>query len=561
MKILNVNDFCSGIDTVQKKLYALEEQMKQIQKDVDTIISLEESFKGAGGKAIRSFYRECHRTFLFFYQEFSTSYKQTLRNVIQALRAFESAGDGYIKEEFLEGKVEQGLENIKSVTEDLTIEANGMMDKVSDIVNLTKLNDDEVLKNIDSAKNKRDETIKNLNEFDSDQTKALHSVEQDIMTMKNYIQQMESMFQSGDITIQEFSKKQFTKEEAFNDLKERLNQKLYENVFDHCQNPFLSKKEFNRIKDGAVKKVQVIDEYAVEKSDISGTYYQMKNGLIVREYYEKGIHYQIVDKIPKERVSSIRELDSFVEGTPLAPLEYINPSSGAKKLVVGLVKKQSKPIKFKGNLDKLKNFSIPNILRKPAFEGIVHDVKKADVPKKKTKETISRAERSGTKGIDNPSVTNKSNLYRGDSLLHSPTRPNGIGKPHISSSGDLVPASKDGLYKGRQVTVIEHILGGYRKGAKSNSPYTSFTNNKNVIGNYGENSIELDISALRKDIQSGKVKDVVILSPKQIQKLIERDVISSDFWKNRAINWTKRDNEYLIKGEVPSQYIKVSSKE
>ncbi|MDQ0233402.1 hypothetical protein J2S19_004749 [Metabacillus malikii] len=82
-----------------------------------------------------------------------------------------------------------------------------------------------------------------------------------------------------------------------------------------------------------------------------------------------------------------------------------------------------------------------------------------------------------------------------------------------------------------------------------------------MIGNYGENSIELDISALRKDIQSGKVKDVVILSPKQIQKIIERDVISSDFWKNRAINWTKRDNVYLIKGEVPSQYIKVSSKE
>lgn len=158
-------------------------------------------------------------------------------------------------------------------------------------------------------------------------------------------------------------------------------------------------------------------------------------------------------------------------------------------------------------------------------------------------------------------ATNKNNLYRGDSLLHSPTRPNGIGKPHISSSGVFVPASKDGFYKGRQVTVTEHILGGYRKGAKSNSPYTRFTNNKNVIGNYGENAIELDISALRKDIQSGKVKDVVILSPKQIQKLIKRDVVSSDSWKNRAINWTKRDNEYLIKGEVPSQYIKISPKE
>lgn len=48
-----------------------------------------------------------------------------------------------------------------------------------------------------------------------------------------------------------------------------------------------------------------------------------------------------------------------------------------------------------------------------------------------------------------------------------------------------------------QVTVTEHILGGYRKGAKSNSPYTSFTNNK---------------------------------------MWLEIDVVSSDFWKNRAIN-------------------------
>jgi hypothetical protein len=55
-------------------------------------------------------------------------------------------------------------------------------------------------------------------------------------------------------------------------------------------------------------------------------------------------------------------------------------------------------------------------------------------------------------------------LYRGDSLLHSPKRSNGIGKPFISDSGNLVPANSKGIYKNRQVTVIEHILGGYRRG-------------------------------------------------------------------------------------------------
>jgi Pre-toxin TG len=154
-----------------------------------------------------------------------------------------------------------------------------------------------------------------------------------------------------------------------------------------------------------------------------------------------------------------------------------------------------------------------------------------------------------------------SKLYRGDSLLHSPKRPNGVGKPFISDSGNLVPANSKGIYKNRQVTVIEHILGGYRREAKSNSPYISFTSNKGIVGNYGDYLIELDISALRKAIRSGEVKNVAILSPKQIRKLIERDSSVSDFWKNRALTWTTRDNEYLIRGEIPSKFIKISPKE
>lgn len=67
----------------------------------------------------------------------------------------------------------------------------------------------------------------------------------------------------------------------------------------------------------------------------------------------------------------------------------------------------------------------------------------------------------------------------------------------------------------------------------------------------------MDISGLRKAIQSGEVNDVVILSPKQIERLIKNDKIQSDFWKKRALSWTKRDSEYLIRGEIPSRFIKI----
>ncbi|WP_239549333.1 hypothetical protein, partial [Scopulibacillus daqui] len=207
---------------------------------------------------------------------------------------------------------------------------------------------------------------------------------------------------------------------------------------------------------------------------------------------------------------------------------------------------------------------LPQVLQ-PEFAGIGKMETTVGDVVKSAKDTMMKAvgrEGGGSTSIDfkAKSINKSKNLYRGDSLLHSSKRPNGIGKPYISSSGNLVPASKDGLYKGRQVTVTEHILGGYRKGAKSNSPYISFTNNKFVVKSYGDNSIELNIAALRKAIRSGDVKDIVVLSPKQVQKLIERDRMTSDFWKKRAYNWTKRDREYLIKGEIPSRFIKILPK-
>lgn len=148
-------------------------------------------------------------------------------------------------------------------------------------------------------------------------------------------------------------------------------------------------------------------------------------------------------------------------------------------------------------------------------------------------------------------------LLRGDDALYSDVRTNGIPKSYINSEGNLIPANPEGVYNGRQVLVTEHILGGYRRGAKGNSPYTSFTFNDTIVQGYGNSHIEVDISGLRKAIQAGEVTDVAILSPKRIEKLIINDSIQSSYWKNKALNWTQRDSEYLIRGIIPKKYITI----
>ncbi len=149
-------------------------------------------------------------------------------------------------------------------------------------------------------------------------------------------------------------------------------------------------------------------------------------------------------------------------------------------------------------------------------------------------------------------------MWREDQDLTSPTSPqNGINKSYITPEGDLSPASPTGAYKDREVTVTEHILGGFRKTAKSNSPYTSFTDIEATTTNYGNNVIEIDVNRLTNDINSGKLTDVEILTPDQVQKAIKADTTSGDYWKNLASKWAARDSEFLVKGVIPKEYITI----
>ncbi|MGE7981006.1 T7SS effector LXG polymorphic toxin [Solibacillus sp. NPDC093137] len=97
----------------------------------------------------------------------------------------------------LEGEIEQGLNRAKQVTEELTDEANNIMDQVSDIVNLPKLDDSEVHLGVHDAKRHRDETVEKLIEFDVSQTDALTTIQTDLMHMKTWITNIETMMTEG----------------------------------------------------------------------------------------------------------------------------------------------------------------------------------------------------------------------------------------------------------------------------------------------------------------------------------------------------------------------------
>ncbi|WP_446325371.1 ribonuclease YeeF family protein [Bacillus altitudinis] len=573
-KILDAKALTSAMDTRAKHYQELREQMIDLKKALQGVANLGDDFTGKGADNIKSFYKELAGNVDMFIS-FIDKQKAFHEGVSGTLDDTNFGGDTFVEEHFLDNAVHMGIKNAKSIVKDQKKALKTIFQDIDDLISLEVFDSKTFDEKIADAEDERKKTVKDLIELDQNlkDEYALSETEEKA-TMALYAEMINATNDGKSISPMNFDKKAYQNSEIY---------KAKSDIEKQTSEYLKIKKDQEEARKIAKEQEALANRPWYEKAlDYGGNIVNELTGVNDAKRAATG-----VDPITGEELTAGQR----VAAGGMAAAGYIpivgwagrifkggkavyktTQATSAAVRAVDIYKTSQK------SFDALKT-SQKGLYGLTATNGFSEAITGRDmfgnkVSKEQQEASMNAAlgmllpigakgfhGKMGVKGIDDAFLTNKSNLYRGDSLLHSPTRPNGIGKPHISSSGNLVPASKEGLYKGREVTVTEHILGGYRKGAKSNSPYTSFTNNKNVIGNYGENAIELNISALRKDIQSGKLKDVVILSPKQIQKLIERDVVSSDFWKKRAINWTKRDNEYLIKGEVPSQYIKVSPKE
>jgi hypothetical protein len=197
MKIVDVHPFHDGIQRNIQMLSRLEGEMQAIQTAVNELVSLQESLKGKGGEAIRSFYNDCHLPLLHFFKTFKSEFDSTLKQIDSALGSLESDPNGYIRQSYLESEVEDGLTKISQVTSSLTDETNSIMAQLSDILVLPRLDDSSVQDSVTDARRKRDNTITVLNEFDSTQTSALNIIDAAMLHMDTWICDIEFLMSEG----------------------------------------------------------------------------------------------------------------------------------------------------------------------------------------------------------------------------------------------------------------------------------------------------------------------------------------------------------------------------
>ena len=304
MKVLDVDHLQDGLIRNINRMNRLEKEMTAIQKRVEELTAMEDALKGEGGQALRDFYTSCHLPFLQYFLTFKEEFNTVLQQAQQALSSLEPVEEGHIVEEFLETKVEEGLTASADITTTLTDEANAIMDEVSDIVGLPKLDDTLVHESIADAKTKRDDTVEALHTFDSTQTAQLLPIETSIQSMKEWVMNVEGMFLAG-LTDVDFPVDQWTSMAVGSEITKQLT------AMGISVGNILSENDAALLMEQAVSEKVVIDEYSNinEVSDIAGTYYTLADGRILREFYgpSGALTYTFVQHIPKDKIGGAIE--------------------------------------------------------------------------------------------------------------------------------------------------------------------------------------------------------------------------------------------------------------
>lgn len=231
MKILDAKSLHSGIDGLNNKLKSQMEQLHQLKNVVEEFADLDDAFKGKGGEAIRGFYRDWHVPLLSFYYNTLKNYEKVLTKVKEATEELDSDQNGFIRQSFLNGELINGMNKIKVLTTDLVDEANSTMGQVNDIVYVQRLEDNQFYQLINQADKKINKTIEDLNTFDTSQTNELNSVEQDIQLMNQYINEIQSMFQSGELSIESYNTNQLNEKPNYSKLEKELKDNNDSNPF------------------------------------------------------------------------------------------------------------------------------------------------------------------------------------------------------------------------------------------------------------------------------------------------------------------------------------------
>ncbi|MCK1992173.1 hypothetical protein GW626_17615 [Peribacillus muralis] len=210
----------SAMQTRVEQYKTLQEQLSELKKGFQSIVTLDDELQGQGAEAIKGFYkaqidvvdawlRLIHRHIAFFSGIQGDATEANLHQTVVTVP-------------FLEEELLNANRNAKEMVTAQKNDLKKIFAKVDDIIQLQPFSDDAFFDNIEKAETKRTETIHKVNEIDHKWTSEYAKSEQDQVALTALMEQLKlSSTRGGEVSPLYFNATAYKNSEAYKNLEVR----------------------------------------------------------------------------------------------------------------------------------------------------------------------------------------------------------------------------------------------------------------------------------------------------------------------------------------------------
>ncbi|PAE94452.1 LXG domain-containing protein [Shouchella clausii] len=196
MKKYVASDFFSALDKIDSDMNQYTETLSNVHSAIQGVVNLGDNLTGQGGEALKNFYANNHVPLLSYWTMACQQVKIATAKMRMNALSFESS-DAVIDESFIEGEVIPQLEKNQRRIQQHQDRINGVVDSVSDIVSLPKIDTSAIQTGIHEAKQHAMNTVEKLYAFDYAQSAAVDQLISLMAPISSFIAGLNGAIESG----------------------------------------------------------------------------------------------------------------------------------------------------------------------------------------------------------------------------------------------------------------------------------------------------------------------------------------------------------------------------
>lgn len=208
----------------------------------------------------------------------------------EAIDSYESNESGYISQAYLETDVVEGFDKVETQVTELTSDANSIIASVDDLVAIPEIDESKVIEDVQDGKKKVADIVEELNILDEFEASQLKQTQDDIQTMRTFLTDMESKFESGALSIADYDAQSLQDIDAYKTIKDSFTNESQETI-SAAYGEDIDEMPMSEIKKGRDQVLGQLTESGKQK--VNDAYTKLENGEIDRATYANILQEQL----------------------------------------------------------------------------------------------------------------------------------------------------------------------------------------------------------------------------------------------------------------------------